>query len=241
LLANANTDLENQNLVRVHPSFRVIALGVPVPPYPGRTLDPPLRSRFQARRILPLSPGNNLETLFTPMVPLPTLERVVGLVEATHVVENMHDGASQGERLPHFSSYSLSHCIKILSAFPSTPLERILSRVFPVHLCAAEHEATYKRIRSSFFPHITTKEVTSGYSLARHDSSTASLSLHENNSTSKTLVACGAITDNYMNDLSGYVEIPGHKEILVDMLKVNVIVLCSVISTVIYQTGPCSR
>ena len=27
-------------LVRVHPSFRVIALGVPVPPFPGNPLDP---------------------------------------------------------------------------------------------------------------------------------------------------------------------------------------------------------
>jgi hypothetical protein len=35
-------------IVPVHPDFRVIALGLPVPPFPGRTLDPPLRSRFQA-------------------------------------------------------------------------------------------------------------------------------------------------------------------------------------------------
>lgn len=36
-------------LVPTHPDFRVIALGKPVPPYHGRTLDPPLRSRFQIR------------------------------------------------------------------------------------------------------------------------------------------------------------------------------------------------
>ena len=34
-----------------HPDFRIIATGVPVPPYPGNTLDPPLRSRFQAMRV----------------------------------------------------------------------------------------------------------------------------------------------------------------------------------------------
>ena len=50
LLANG----ENvEGLVRVHPDFRVIALGLPVPPYPGNSLDPPLRSRFQARVIMP--------------------------------------------------------------------------------------------------------------------------------------------------------------------------------------------
>jgi hypothetical protein len=37
--------------VRVSPRFRVIALGVPVPPFPGNPLDPPLRSRFQGRRV----------------------------------------------------------------------------------------------------------------------------------------------------------------------------------------------
>mmetsp|Transcript_31424 Transcript_31424/g.37418 ORF Transcript_31424/g.37418 Transcript_31424/m.37418 type:complete len:323 (+) Transcript_31424:57-1025(+) len=36
-------------LTPVHEKFRVIALGVPVPPYEGQTLDPPLRSRFQIR------------------------------------------------------------------------------------------------------------------------------------------------------------------------------------------------
>jgi MoxR-like ATPase len=38
-------------LVPVHPRFRVLMVGTPVPPYPGRPLDPPLRSRFSARFI----------------------------------------------------------------------------------------------------------------------------------------------------------------------------------------------
>ena len=42
---------DDLKLVRVHERFRVIAVGVPVPPFPGNPLDPPLRSRFQARHI----------------------------------------------------------------------------------------------------------------------------------------------------------------------------------------------
>ena len=38
-------------LVRVSEDFRVIALGLPSPPYLGHPLDPPLRSRFQAREV----------------------------------------------------------------------------------------------------------------------------------------------------------------------------------------------
>ena len=36
---------------RVSPLFRVIALGLPVPEYPGYPIDPPLRSRFQGRYV----------------------------------------------------------------------------------------------------------------------------------------------------------------------------------------------
>ena len=39
--------LTAKGLVRVHPDFRVIALGLPVPAFAGFPLDPPLRSRFQ--------------------------------------------------------------------------------------------------------------------------------------------------------------------------------------------------
>ena len=44
-------ELDNWRLVRVNEDFRVIALGMPAPRYPGHPLDPPLRSRFQARHI----------------------------------------------------------------------------------------------------------------------------------------------------------------------------------------------
>lgn len=40
------------NLVRVSEDFFVIALGLPVPTFNGVPLDPPLRSRFQARHII---------------------------------------------------------------------------------------------------------------------------------------------------------------------------------------------
>lgn len=44
-------ELEKWGLVRVSEDFRIIALGLPVPKYRGAPLDPPLRSRFQARDI----------------------------------------------------------------------------------------------------------------------------------------------------------------------------------------------
>lgn len=43
--------LDKWGLIRVSEDFRVISLGLPVPKYRGNPLDPPLRSRFQARDI----------------------------------------------------------------------------------------------------------------------------------------------------------------------------------------------
>ena len=43
--------LDDWRLTRVSGQFRVIALGLPVPPYHGNALDPPLRSRFQSRNV----------------------------------------------------------------------------------------------------------------------------------------------------------------------------------------------
>jgi len=55
--------LDKWRIVRASERFRVIALGLPVPPYRGNSLDPPLRSRFQARTIYPSSFQEQLEEL----------------------------------------------------------------------------------------------------------------------------------------------------------------------------------
>ncbi|XP_023555905.1 von Willebrand factor A domain-containing protein 8 [Octodon degus] len=48
---HTKAELDAWKIVRVSENFRVIALGLPVPRYSGNPLDPPLRSRFQARDI----------------------------------------------------------------------------------------------------------------------------------------------------------------------------------------------
>lgn len=52
--------LDRLNIVPVSARFRVIALGLPTPTFTGHPLDPPLRSRFQARNVPPLA----VDTLF---------------------------------------------------------------------------------------------------------------------------------------------------------------------------------
>lgn len=51
LQEHTKEELDSWKIVRVSEDFRVIALGLPVPKFKGNPLDPPLRSRFQARDI----------------------------------------------------------------------------------------------------------------------------------------------------------------------------------------------
>ena len=64
-----NGEYNDVALVRVHPSFRVLALGLPVPRYEGNTLDPPFRSRFQALDVSSLIPQS-------PLAPIQQLQKV---------------------------------------------------------------------------------------------------------------------------------------------------------------------
>lgn len=64
LVANSSFCESNAGgLERVHPDFQIIALGLPVPSFPGFPLDPPLRSRFQARYISNPTPRDQLNSL----------------------------------------------------------------------------------------------------------------------------------------------------------------------------------
>ncbi|KAG2007118.1 MDN1 midasin family protein [Coprinopsis cinerea AmutBmut pab1-1] len=48
------TSEQGKLFIPAHKNFRVVAIAAPVPPYPGYPLDPPFRSRFQARFIDPV-------------------------------------------------------------------------------------------------------------------------------------------------------------------------------------------
>lgn len=151
----------------MHPDFRVIALGLPVPPYPGRTLDPPLRSRFQARNIRPPSPGTQLEALVTiaPSVPIPVLERLVGIREAVNVIEatTQSTGSSGQQRMPHFDYLSMAHCAQLLDKFPNASISSTVRRVFPVTtevfgVKAASSCSTLDRVLNKFASDLSNSE-----------------------------------------------------------------------------------
>lgn len=83
--------------MRVHENFRVVALGLPVPPFAGKPLDPPLRSRFQARLVPPVDAAAQLEAACAaaPSVPQHTLQTLVTFAESVKTVESSLLGGAQ--------------------------------------------------------------------------------------------------------------------------------------------------
>ncbi|KAI1241841.1 hypothetical protein IHE44_0005343 [Lamprotornis superbus] len=65
LQEHTKSELDAWKIVRVSEDFRVIALGLPVPKYSGNPLDPPLRSRFQARDVYHLPFKDHLQLLYS--------------------------------------------------------------------------------------------------------------------------------------------------------------------------------
>ena len=78
---NGQEELDKWQLVRVSDDFRVVALGLPVPHYTGNPLDPPLRSRFQARDVRHVSFGEQLKILqeFGPELSSDTIGQLLSI------------------------------------------------------------------------------------------------------------------------------------------------------------------
>ena len=132
-----------RGLVRVSPRFRVIALGLPVPPFIGRPLDPPLRSRFQARSV----GAANLDTLRALArldgvgAPDSALDPLLGFVGTLRALER--DSRAQRARgtargLPHLSDAAVAFAARAVAVLDSPQaVAAMLGRVLPLRVMAA--------------------------------------------------------------------------------------------------------
>ena len=104
-------ELDRWQLVRVSDDFRVIALGLPVPQYLGNPLDPPLRSRFQARDVRHLSYQQQLQLLqnTAPNVDGATLSQILSFSHTLVTDESSNLG------LPDFPVDNLPSLVQLLN------------------------------------------------------------------------------------------------------------------------------
>ncbi|KAJ3126154.1 von Willebrand factor A domain-containing protein 8 [Physocladia obscura] len=132
----SSEEMRKWKLVRTSEKFVVVALGLPVPveyiktmKYEGHPLDPPLRSRFQARNInIPsyLSQVMRLSKI-APNVPSKILER---LISVGTVLRSETTTANSSVSIPEFPS-SLDFVARILNAIPACSPRALLDCIYP--------------------------------------------------------------------------------------------------------------
>ncbi|XP_010212958.1 PREDICTED: von Willebrand factor A domain-containing protein 8-like [Tinamus guttatus] len=127
---HTKTELDAWKIVRVSEDFRVIALGLPVPKYSGNPLDPPLRSRFQARDVYHLPFKDHLQLLYSIGSNIST-ERVSQLLSFATTLCSQ-ESSTLG--LPDFPLDSLSAAVQILDAFPMMSVQHIIDRLYPYNI-----------------------------------------------------------------------------------------------------------
>ncbi|OAD05698.1 hypothetical protein MUCCIDRAFT_137874, partial [Mucor lusitanicus CBS 277.49] len=135
-------DTADTKFEKVSPRFLVFALGLPVPPYVGYPLDPPLRSRFQSRDVK--SPEFNNREIEVPEFPM-TIESLAPLLS---LVPNIH---------PRF----LVDIVYPYALLPTCDLEQL-----------SVIEAAFRRfgVKSAVVEaHMEARQTASGYSIANID------------------------------------------------------------------------
>ena len=141
LLADAagSEHIAAASLVRVHPNFRVIAIGLPVPKFVGFALDPPLRSRFQARVVGAFSSDRVLAAAQHAWGPVAanqsgTVTKLLTMAHTLRALEDANDASHGAGGGLHVSEWAISGVIAHLCAFPAARIPALVRRYCPYHL-----------------------------------------------------------------------------------------------------------
>uniref|UniRef100_A0A6B2E9N1 von Willebrand factor A domain-containing protein 8 n=1 Tax=Phlebotomus kandelakii TaxID=1109342 RepID=A0A6B2E9N1_9DIPT len=119
-------ELDRWGLVRVSEDFRVIALGLPVPKYRGAPLDPPLRSRFQARDVTNLSYQEIFKQIRS-VAPKADPEKLRQILSFGFAIQQ----ADAKTNLPDFPIDSVFNAAKILNNNKSLNTYDVIYRLYP--------------------------------------------------------------------------------------------------------------
>ncbi|XP_075230942.1 von Willebrand factor A domain-containing protein c12.2 [Lycorma delicatula] len=148
LLKNhGKNELDRWQLVRASEDFRVIALGLPVPGYHGNPLDPPLRSRFQARDITPPS-YKEIEALLLSTYSDVDPSKLTSLLSCSFT---MISSESAALGLPDFPLDNVLPAAKLFSNFPWLNVHYVFHRLYPMNsFLTKEGRTSVEGILASF-------------------------------------------------------------------------------------------
>ena len=146
--------LSSSFLKPVHSDFRVIALGVPSPPFAGRSLDPPLRSRFQIRRIDNQSSEELYEQILATTNNIDNQEDVE-LAKSCAILAGGMNGNEES-----FPSHRLNSLWKLMRDFPFESRRSIIQRACPTIDNGAIDEDLFEDFKSAFDRNFKVSKVT---------------------------------------------------------------------------------
>ncbi|CAL1709976.1 unnamed protein product [Somion occarium] len=108
-----------RRFVPAHKNFRVFAIAAPVPPYTGYPIDPPFRSRFQARFVDPVGSMLSLQTSANASEPA-FYEKFRDIILTTQDASETHHqvDAAAKSALQAFPQTALAKLRTLLAAFP---------------------------------------------------------------------------------------------------------------------------
>ncbi|KAI8646980.1 AAA domain-containing protein [Parasitella parasitica] len=173
-------DTADTKFEKVSPRFLVFALGLPVPPYVGYPLDPPLRSRFQSRDVKSPEFKSQVDQMLSLItnknISRDLIERLIS-ISMVLGVQNQKNSNREIE-VPEFpmTIESLAH---LLSLVPNIHPRFLVDILYPYALlptCDLEQlsviEAAFRRfgVKSAVVEaHMEARQTPSGYSIANID------------------------------------------------------------------------
>ncbi|KAI9260188.1 AAA domain-containing protein [Sporodiniella umbellata] len=240
LVDNKNTKFE-----KVDPRFLVFALGLPVPPYVGYPLDPPLRSRFQSRDIRAPEFATQVKQIVRLVnnnrVSIEIIERLVSVSLVLGTQTNNNKKVIREIEVPEFPM-AIESLASLLSLAPQIHPRFLLDILYPYPLlptCDLEQlsviESAYRRfgIKSAIVEaHMEARQTPSGYVLTEVRPHSCRTSVDKKHSAHNAM-ASFTFTDHHVTDMlvqcgpapfspaEYFVETPYHQEIISSMVLLH--------------------
>ncbi|XP_076011540.1 von Willebrand factor A domain-containing protein 8 isoform X2 [Genypterus blacodes] len=217
-------EMDAWKIVRVSEEFRVIALGLPVPKYKGNPLDPPLRSRFQARDIYYLPFKDQLELLYTagPNIAAERVSQLLSLATTLCSQESSTLG------LPDFPVDNLLPALQMLNAFPMLSSQQLVQRLYPYSsILGKEGRTAVEGVLSRFELMDGGRKAASSsvlsVSLARGSEGHADVAVRIADKDITVQVPAGTKESRPPNSSTSFISTPSHSQLMADMMQSHMV------------------
>ena len=133
LETHSEDEMAAWKLLRTSDRFRVVALGLPIPRYPGNSLDPPFRSRFQARDVPSLGIHEQLDEIVDAGINVETQALAKALVQTAAVLNDLRhsEAIPASSAVPEFPQQYQVIVAQIWNQFPNLDPRQVAELVFP--------------------------------------------------------------------------------------------------------------